>query len=371
MSKIRYVFFVSVIFFSCSKQEKGDGVNLGSTVFKWEYSNKELASLFDSIEYITIEPHPDGLFKNADKLMIYDNKYIIFDCFGQNQLNVFDKEGHFLYNLRKKGRGPGEYVEIRNFTVANNRIYLIDNRLNKLLIYDAIDGHFIEYKILPFYAHDMAVGDDGNYIFAQQKIQGEKPAKFQQYNVFITDTDLNIKYSLFPFKEEHCGIFSQFCYFTQTDQSIVFHTMVADSVIIFPKQKLSDKYYSYYMDFGANKINRKYENDDEMLKNYNYLYNTPHITDKYIIGKYWAGKDYGSEPYIYDMQIKKVFENSYENSSMFFFTPLLCVADTVYSMYHHAYFDLWLNGNKLPELPDNIIQHLTNGDDVLIKYVLK
>lgn len=369
MKKIQYILLIFTVFFSCSRT-KEDGINLGCTFFPWEYNNEQIASLIDTIEYIPLEPHSDGLFKKADKLIIHDSKYFIFDFIGQNQVNVFDKEGYFLYKVGRKGRGPGEYVEVRNFTVANNLVYLIDNRLNKLLIYDALGKNFIEDKILPFYAHDMIIGNNGDYVFAQQKIQGEKPAKFQRYNVFITDPDLNIKYSLFPFKEEDCGIRSQMWYFSQTDQHIIFRTMVSDSIILFDRQEPSDKYSVYYMDFGSNKVPVKAENDDEMLKNYNYLYSAPMITSQYIIGTYWVGKEYGYDPYIYDMQKKKsAVEN--DNQSQFFFTPLLNINDSVYSLYNHDYFLLWVNDNKIPKLPENIIQHLNNGDDVLVKYVLK
>jgi hypothetical protein len=364
------IFLIFTVFLSCSKKGKENSINLGSTVFPWEQSDEQIASLFDTIEYIPLEAHPDGLFKQADKLIIYDNKYVIFDYFGQNQLNVFDRDGHFLYKIGKKGRGPGEYVGIRNFTVKNNRFYLIDNYISKLLIYDATNGNYIEDKILPFYAHDMAIGDDGNYIFAQQKIEDLKLPKFQQYNIFITDPDLNIKYSLFHFEEEHCAIRSQLSYFSQTGQSIVFRTMVADSVILFDRQKPSEQYYAWYMNFGSKTIDRKFENDDEMLKNYSYLYGTPIITSQYIIGTYWVGKDYGYSPYVYDMQKKEAFIEN-DNRSQFFFDPLLCVGDTIYSMYNQAYFSFWANSNELPELPEHIMQHLTNGDDVLIKYILK
>jgi hypothetical protein len=371
MNKILCIFIIFIVFLSCSKKGKESSINLGSTVFPWEQSDEQIASLFDTIEYLPLEPHPDGLFKKADKLMIHNNNYIVFDNYGQNQLNVFDKDGHFLYKIGKKGRGPGEYVGIRNFTVKNNRFYLIDNYVSKLLIYDATNGDFIEDKVLPFYAHDMVVGDDGNYIFAQQKINEAKLPKFQRYNIFITDPDLNIKYSLFPFEEEHCGVRSQLSYFSQTDQSIVFRTMIADSIILFDKQKPSEQYYAWYMDFGSKTVDRKFENDDEIFRKYTYLYSTPIITSKYIVGTYWAGIKLGG-PYscIYDMQEKKVFVNN-DNNSRFFFAPLLCVGDTIFSMYNQDYFNYWANRNELPELPEHIMQHLTNGDDVLIKYILK
>lgn len=361
-----------MILFSCSNSRKGKGINKESTTLQWNYSQEDISSLFDRVEYIPLEAHPDGLFKKADKLIVHNNKYYIFDYFGQNQVNVFDKKGDFLYKIGKRGQGPGEYIGIRNFTIKGELVYLIDDMVNKLKIYNADDGSFVEEKILPFYAHDLSIADNGDYLFAQQRIKElhDELPEFQRYNVFITSPDLKIKYNLFPFHEEDCGIRSQLYYFTENEDHIIFHTMVADSIILFDRKSPSNVYATRYIDFGSKKVPRKYENDDEALKNYTYLYGTPNISSKYMIGNYYRTKDYGMNPYIY-MGDKEIAFVKNSISPEYFFYPLFSEKDTVYSLYDHAYFDLWEKDNLTPDLPANVLAHLQEGYDVLIKYILK
>lgn len=62
-----------------------------------------------------------------DLYYILDNNSVIF---------IFNPQGKFVSKLDKKGRGPDEYVHIRDFTVVGENIWLYDEIRRKFSCYD-------------------------------------------------------------------------------------------------------------------------------------------------------------------------------------------------------------------------------------------
>lgn len=244
MKKIYYIVYLLILFSSCSETVKKQ--NSGAILFPWNFDEKQyIQDLVDTVYFVAIEAHPDALFKQADKLIIKNGKIFIYDFFKQNQVFVFDMSGNFLYQVGTRGAGPGEHIQMRNFTVDDSCIYVIDNSIRKILLHDISNGTYISEIKLPFVAHDMEIAGNGDFVFAQQKIEGETQPKEHAYNLFVTDRNMKIKLSLFPFKENDCGVWSQLCYLKSTDKHIVFHTMVADSVVLLDRDFPSKKYTVY------------------------------------------------------------------------------------------------------------------------------
>ncbi len=365
-----------MILLSCT--HSGEDTSGGSAVYKWNYSEDKLYTLFERVEYTPIEDHPDGLFKKADKLILHNNKYYIFDYLGENVINVFDRKGAFLYRIGSRGEGPGEYIKIRAFTVKGNLLYLIDEIAQKMKTYNAGDGTFVEEKELfrPAYLYDLVVADNGDFLFAQQQLHTEKGAipDSLEYNVFITSPDLKIKHRLFPFREDDCAVTWQMDCFKENEDHLIFHPLVVDSVVLFDRKSPSDAYSVQHFDFGSKKAPRECYNDFEVLTEHTYFYDAPSISSRYMIGTFHRSKSLGRGPYIYKYDKELVFgENSYstEHLSGFLFCPLLVEKDTIYSMYDHAYFNLWDKENMTSGLPADIREHLQEGSDVLVKYILK
>jgi hypothetical protein len=125
--------------------------NRNFVVFPWNFSEDEsIQNILDSAEFIALEAHPEGLFKKADKLIVHNNKFFIFDMLGQNQVFVFNNIGVFLYKVGKRGSGPGEYIGIRNFAIDENYIYVIDNYISRIFKYNISDGTYVDSKNMPF-----------------------------------------------------------------------------------------------------------------------------------------------------------------------------------------------------------------------------
>jgi hypothetical protein len=347
-------------------------MNSGVITFQWNVDREQsVQDIIDTILFVALEAHPESMFKQADKVIIHGNKIFIYDMGGRNQVLAFDRDGKFLYKVGSRGNGPSEYVAMRNFTVDENYIYIIDNAIRKILIYGISDGTYLKSKKLSFTAHDMEIAGNGDFVFAQQRIQGETQPEKHAYHIMVTDTALNIKTGIFPFQDDDCEIWSQYCYLKNTDKHIVFHTMVADSVVLFDRYNPSGDYSVYCMDFGSKKVPRKMQNNwDILIEKYCFLTATPEITSRYMAGKYMH--DYENQ-YIYDMGNRKVYTTDYNKKrDKFFFDPVFHTGDTIFSLYDQNYYALWRNSaEEISNLPVSIIKHLDEGNDVLIKYVLK
>jgi hypothetical protein len=369
-------FLLLILIFSCSEDSNVNSKN--SFVFPWNFNeNESIQDILDSVEFVALEAHPEGLFKKADKLIAHDNKFFIFDMLGQNQVFVFDNVGNFLYKIGKRGSGPGEYIGIRNFAIDENFIYFIDNYTSRMFKYNISDGTYVDSKNMPFNAHDMAIAKNGDFVFAQQRIKNAILPDKYAYHIMITDPAFDIKCKLFPFQKEDCEIWSKPYYFKYTDEYIVFHTMMADSIVLLNRNNPCDggDVTIYKMDFGRKKVPRGIGNDGKLIKTYHFLHSTPEILFKHIAGEYWHGEGFGYKSYIYDKEKQTVYVNNYENKDMskFLFSPLFHSGDTIFSLYDKNYYLFWQNDNTktLNLLPTHIRKHLDAGDDVLIKYILK
>lgn len=90
-----------------------------------------------------------------EKIINYDNYFFILDKKVTNKIYIFSQEGSFIATVGAKGKGPGEYIKIQDFTLnkEKKRIVLFDSDQNKFLFFD-FSGSFIKELISNKYALD-------------------------------------------------------------------------------------------------------------------------------------------------------------------------------------------------------------------------
>jgi len=92
----------------------------------------------------------DGSFGSTKKVLVGRIGGFTVDNFGrvyiadtqQNTIHVFKPNGHFIRNLGRNGKGPGEFQNIRDMKIQNDHLYILDNRLLKISVFDL---HTFEY----------------------------------------------------------------------------------------------------------------------------------------------------------------------------------------------------------------------------------
>jgi hypothetical protein len=136
-----YIILFLILTISCLEQEKGKNklISPQSTI-KINISNELFNKDVDYSKFITIskviklETNDNSLIGNIRRIEFHNNMFYVFD--GSGVLLMFDEAGKYLNKLNKKGKGPDEYLEMRDFFVdKDGKIEILSYR--KVLTYDS------------------------------------------------------------------------------------------------------------------------------------------------------------------------------------------------------------------------------------------
>jgi len=122
-----------------------------------------LSIYFKSPKTIILETKKESLIGNINKLQVFDEYIYILDRRHAKSLFVFDLDGCFVRKIGGFGRGPGEYIQLSDFTLdtENRFIFLLDDISRRVIKY-SLDGKHIQTFTL--------------------KVEGTTILSFQYYN---------------------------------------------------------------------------------------------------------------------------------------------------------------------------------------------
>lgn len=251
----------------------------------WETSEgRRIAGLIDTLYFIPLEEHPDGLIASIDKIVATEDKLFVLDRIKQNVILAFDRNGKFLFRVGSRGGGPEEYAAISNFTVSGDRIYLLDNTARVILVYRTSDGSFLQRHRLDFSAQNLASIADGSFVFVKG-FSLNHPLNEQDFRVFVTDDKFRIRKEMFPVNEDFSTLEKFNSLETNADQ-VVFHMYGMDYVAVFD-QKDAESYTTYTFDFGGQRIPKDKRSDSKVYvsqNNYRYLFQGIFMVGSYLVG---------------------------------------------------------------------------------------
>lgn len=122
-------------FVSCSAQIQNRKCKIA---LKQNVSIDEYVKSYDG--YIPLETTDESLVGNISKLLYEDGKLIVVDK-ENNKILVFDAAtGKFLNCIGHQGRGPKEFISLRDVVVADGKLYVLD--MGKILTYK-LSGEFV------------------------------------------------------------------------------------------------------------------------------------------------------------------------------------------------------------------------------------
>lgn len=168
--------------------------------FRLPLDTVSMAECISSIRYIPLETPPEAFIYEADKVLV-DSGYIYIADLRGDKIVAYDNKGKYLYCLDKRGNGPGEYLEMRNFTTDGEKLYLIDNYHHKVFIYACKDGAFTGSKDMPLVADDLAYLADGKFLLGIMPMF-ERNMPHSHHLLFIVDTNFHIINKLLPYNPD-------------------------------------------------------------------------------------------------------------------------------------------------------------------------
>jgi hypothetical protein len=103
-----------------------------------------MSFLFKSVKCIRLELTDNSLIGMTSKMLVYKNRIYILDAMKAKCLFVFDMEGSFIRKIGNSGPGPGEYADIKDFTIDtdNDEVIILDHGKNGMYFYDILDGTY-------------------------------------------------------------------------------------------------------------------------------------------------------------------------------------------------------------------------------------
>lgn len=92
------------------------------------------------VTFLPLEAGDNTLLGSVDKVAFYNDLIYIAD-YSSRKILAYDMNGKLCFVLDRQGRGPGEYLEVKSFTVDSDNLYVLDNIGKKLLAYDPLTGN--------------------------------------------------------------------------------------------------------------------------------------------------------------------------------------------------------------------------------------
>jgi hypothetical protein len=244
-----------------------------------EHSDLEILpvdSAVTNVRFVCLETKPDCLIESYDEIQVVDERiFIRSSTGGQQALFIFDMEGNHLLTINAQGRGPGEYLALRGFSVSpeNNEICLLD--VTQVLIYDYSGNHlkshsFEKLGLIPCDVSPSLICFNGYFYVNVETFETKGLAPVQGWGnelmeddmfnlVAVYDSDWKLVERSYPIPRERSG--QQYRYqlevggqkktFSTDGEKLYFHSIFSDYLYEVVDHKFIP---SFRLDYGSHRI---------------------------------------------------------------------------------------------------------------------
>ncbi len=192
--------------------------------------DKSMVVRYDS----TSSFHPTSF---SIKFYPYNGKVYVSDG---NSIASFSEDGDMDFLLKKLGRGPDEYITVTDFCVVDGVIYINDGGSSRLISY-SLDGEFLAKNDLPVLCGDFCIFNGKLFLKSMEhcgtnSIVIVDPETMQILSGCVPTTET----------ETRCRMFLGFQSFYVTNEGLVFHESIRNTVYLLDTAGLKR---SVYIDF--------------------------------------------------------------------------------------------------------------------------
>lgn len=181
----------------------------------------------DSVWAIPLETTAESIIGHITKMQLSDSAFFISD-YQTNLIKVFDRQGHYLYNIGSVGNGPFEYVQPTDFVVFNNKVFVLDQFQHRLIVYGHDGKGLKEYRI-PFYCIQIGVIDDNTFLFRGLNSDNDHIPELLDYSLWVCDTTMQVKkYGCYQKHDEYESILNN--NLKQSGDKIYFNDLLNDTI---------------------------------------------------------------------------------------------------------------------------------------------
>lgn len=370
IKKIMKLVFILLGVYACdtASHTKNDYPTVYDIQFKDDADSISLSKQIEKIDCLVLENAKSSEIFSLDKIKFENNLIYIADYHG-SKIVAYDMSGKYMFNIDKKGSGPGEYLEIKSFTVDEHFIYVLDNYNHKIFIYDCFTGAIKGERPLSIVAWDIETLSDGNFIFAFAPMT-QINMKQSSHLLFVMDKDFNIIQRLLPYNENQKVAFSPRSFFTSNEDNIIYSSMLFDRYTVIPRKNV-DSLYHVGIEFEHSIPKESRGDGDYIAKhNYKYLCETPVVCGNYV--SFQVPLTDFVDMYVYNRSENMLMKNRYNDMYNYFYSPIGSYQGRFVSYIsgYLVYEDLVKNGFQRV---DKLIENSLKEDEVslLIFYTIK
>lgn len=363
----KYLFASAVLLWTLSCTRKTPEIKVDETIIFSDRNIGNIADLISSVEFIPLENAKKAFMREPSQVIIEGGQVVVRDMY-THKVVVFSENGNYLFSIDRKGRGPQEYLELKNFAFDDESFYFIDNYTNKLRLYDRHTGGYKGEMNLPIVADDIEILDNGDFLLTVAPYGGKFDIKQSRSRIFITNNNLKIKEEMLSYPEGADDPIDKRYYFTEDKDNIYFQAGMDDRFYSFSKSDPSLR-KAYFVDFGQKKVPDEFRNDYDASLPYRFMHETPYVTDNYMV--FDINYDDYFEVFVYNRETGKWYMND-DKARHNFVLPVKYVQDkTIYSAIYEG-FDSYMQlvENGFNRASPEIEEHMKNSGMVLVKYTL-
>lgn len=177
------------------------------------------SDFFKAPKVVLLETKPECVVQNIRSLEIYKEDIYILDD-RANKLYIFDGNGKFKRTISSPGRGHGEYMKLADFSIDRTKeiIYLLDEATDEILKFSLNDYKFLSsIKAVQNGYLTYSIQEIGGKIYLNRSSVSEKE-KYElreiderngkQVGKFLKSDDYNHGWN-FPLSLEHSNFYSK------------------------------------------------------------------------------------------------------------------------------------------------------------------
>jgi len=288
MKKTQFLLFLIIffIFWSCSNDRKiTDQTVMDHSIRSELFSSieEELidTTIFKACSVIPLETTDESLFQDIDRICISNDRIYIYD-YRLHKVIIFDEKGKYINQIRNIGQGPKEYDSTIDFCIdeMNSELILLCDRPYKMMRFSK-DGEFIHEKTLSGFNKSITM--DSGYFFCQT-------VESKDYEIACFDKEFNhICTGLSKLKNVDNSCYSggkflvkskNICYTRRFDPSVYY--LFKDSIV-----------KKYEFDFGKYKAPMNLANEEDCeqffktIRENKYIFSITNVveSERYILFK--------------------------------------------------------------------------------------
>lgn len=300
----RAVPFVIICLLWTACQQKGSDF-LGDAMININYDSTDvkISDLMEDVKLIKLASADSVVVGEVSKLKFFEGKFYILDRKALKGIFVFNKDGSFVRKFSVAGKGPGEALDIVDFDIQDNKIYLLDLAAKKQLIYQ-LNGEFINEIKLPNRYLQFEFLEDNTILYLKE--QGNKTDKAEG-KIVLTDIEGKTTQE-FLFRQNVDGNLRLPMVFSKYKNTVLYWEIFNDTIYRYQDAGFKT---AYEVNFGDKKIPKKVM-DLPLMERLTELNNSPALyagiidncleCDKYLLFNFKTnGETYSA---VYDKEKK-------------------------------------------------------------------